>query len=78
MMYALHSFCNRLTLNNLIELDRFKSAFLKKLLLTPKFSSVTLTHELCGEERLAQDLISKGDINLKEEIQQVYQEYIVL
>ena len=76
MMYALHSFSNRLTLNNLIELDRVKSAFLKKLLLIPKFSSVTLTHELCGEERFTQDLISKGDISLKEEIQQVYQEYI--
>lgn len=54
--YSLESIASHLTLSNLLEIDKVKAAYLKRLLGTASNASSTLMYQLCGCETLVSDI----------------------
>ena len=76
VIYSLSSFSRFLTLNNILKLDRIKSLYLKKTLLLPKHTTVTLVHELCSQRRLIEGLIHDGLVDLKRKVRRDYLSFV--
>ena len=60
--YGLTAIAEYLKVDDLFEIDKTKSKFLKRMLCVPSTTSTELTHYICNTERLSESLINNTDI----------------
>lgn len=73
--YCLRAFSSLLSLDNLKEIDKVKSSYLKRVLGLPRNSSSTLALELCEVKSFVEDLMSSNNYVFNESVIQEYEHY---